>query len=563
MTLFMSNDTPLLELPIVSLDLETTGLDVVTDRIVQIGMIGVSVGQSELKPVLDSLVNPGIPIPPLSTDIHGITDEDVIGAPPFADISGAITETINTHLVIGHHITYDIAILRHETARTGLDWVEPSSLDLALLAAALEPGLSDHGLDSVADWLSVPISGRHTAMGDSRAVADIFLKLLPLLRQRDVMSLGDARKLLSTREDLLAREQTAGWRTAASRPRESLPNEFRERFRRLREIKNAQVDQVHSDLHDGIPACDIQKRISEINFNLHQEAIGLCVRDELDSGRGGPPVAFEAIMIGSGSRLESLLYPDQDNGFILADVADSDLDAIDRWFEALAKKMTEALAEIGFRYCPGWVMATNPRWRKTLGGFQQQTAEWISVAQGDALHYCNIFLDFKHFHGSGSLANSLREFAVEQARNSRFLSRLYDLHKNHTGALGWFNKIHTDPTPGPNQGKIDLKTAGTLPVVSAIRLLSLHSGVRAESTLERIEQLHKLGVLEKAEELLSAYSLIVCFLLRQQVADHQAGLTMGNHIPPNALNGDERSQLVDALKLIHHFCKRVGKIVRQ
>ena len=558
----LDSNSSLLDLPIVSLDLETTGLDVVSDRIVQIGMIEVSLNEPKLTPVLDSLINPGIAIPPLSTDIHKITDEDVIDAPTFADFSDQIHELADTHLIIGHHVAFDIAILRHESARLGLEWTEPRALDVALIAAALEPGLSDIRLDSVAEWLGVSISGRHTAVGDSRAAAEIFLKLLPVLSQRNVVTLGDARALLFKSKDIIASERVAGWHTAASRTRDVLPKEFQERFKKLREIKDAQVDQVHEDLLKGVPATDIQKHISETNLNLHHEAIGLCIRDEFDSGRGDPPVKFEAILIGSSSRFESLLYPDQDNGFIIENVPESNWDAVDRWFEALAKKLTEALAEIGFRYCPGWVMATNPRWRKTLEGFQQQTEEWISVAQGDALHYCNIFLDFKHYYGSGSLSHALREFSIDQARNKRFLRKLYNLHKEHTGALGWLNRIRTDPNPGPDRGKIDLKTGGTMPVVTAIRLLALYSGVRAESTCERIEQLQKLGVIEEADRLLSAYSDIVRFLLRQQVADHQAGLTMSNYIPPGALNRNEKSQLVAALKEVRKICKRAGKIVQ-
>ena len=557
----IDRNTSLLALPIVSLDLETTGLDVVTDRIVQIGALEVSFQQSRLTPILDSLVNPGIPIPPLSTDFHGINDNDVVTAPSFSDLSLKVMALLNNNLIIGHHIAFDIAILRHEIARLGLDWVEPMSLDVALLTAALEPELPNTSLDSVAEWLGISVSDRHTAIGDSRAAAEIYLKLLPLLNEREIITLGDARKFLRARRDLIAREQVAGWHTAAARPRESLPEEFQERFKRLREIKEAQIDLVHTDLCKGTPANEIQKKISETNLELHQEAIGLCLRDEIDSGGGEPPVDFEAIIIGSSSRLESLLYPDQDNGFIIEDVPETDWDVVDKWFESLAKKMTEALAEIGFWYCPGWIMATNPRWRKTLQGFQEQTADWIAVAEGDALHYCNIFLDFRHFHGTGMLSKKLQEFALERARNPHFLNRLYEVHKNQTGSLGWFNKIRTDPNPGPNKGKIDLKSGGTMPIVTSIRLVSLQQGLQAQSTCDRIRQLHHLGVIERADELLSAYSLIVSFLLRQQVADFRAGSVMGNHIPPNALTRSETIELAHALKEVRKLCQQVGGIL--
>ena len=499
----------------------------------------------------------------ISTDFHGITDRDVIAAPSFSDISHKVVELLNKNLIIGHHIAFDIAILRHEIARLGIDWIEPQSLDLALLAAALEPRLPDRGLDSVAEWLGISITGRHTAIGDSRTAAEIYLKLLPRLHERDITTLGTARKFLLNRKDLIAREQTAGWHTAAARPRESLPQEFQERFKRLREIKEAQVDQVHEALLKGVPASDIQKSISETNLELHQEAIGLCLRDELDSGRGEPPANFEAIIIGSSSRLESLLHPDQDNGFIIENVPEAEWDAVDKWFESLAKKMTEALAEIGFWYCPGWIMATNPRWRKTLHGFQEQLTEWVEIAEGDALHYCNIFLDFRPFHGTGSLSQELGDFSNDCAGNKRFLTRLYGAHKKQTGSLGWLNRIRTDPNPGPDKGKIDLKTGGTMPVVTSVRLLSLLHNIPAQSTCDRIKQLQKAGVINNSDEVLVAYSLIVSFLLRQQVEDFRAGLKMGSHVPPTALSSSETSDLINALKEVRNLCKLVDRIFSQ
>ena len=554
-------NTPLDEFPILSLDLETTGLDVVNDRIVQIGAFSMQGVRRESLPVLDCLINPGVPIPAASTRIHGITDADVADSVAFNEIVSDLVNALEGRVVIGHHIEFDLAVLRHEAARAQLDWRDPPCLDLAMLAAALAPELPDHGMESVASWLGITVKGRHTAIGDSLAAADIFARLLPLLHERDVRSLEAATALVATRDDMIVQAHRAGWHSRPTRAQSPRDSSSQQQLQNFAEVKNAQARDAQQRLDDGESAVDVQTHISAVNIDLHRGVLELCLREVAAEGHGEPPVEFDALIIGSGSRFESLLHPDQDNGFLLADVAASNVRAVDRWFEALATKMTEALATVGFYKCPGWVMATNPRWRKTLEGFKQQTIEWIESAEGDDLHYCNIFLDFRSFYGPGDLTTTLHNLVSDRARDRRFLARLYDIHKHHTGALGWFGRLITDPNPGPNQGKIDLKTAGTLPIVTAVRLLALHHGIRAHSTRDRIAALDSAGYLNEASDVLSAYSHIVFLLLRQQIKDRLADAPVGNHVPPDTFNRDERIRLVDTYKVIRRFCTRVRNTI--
>lgn len=557
------SDAPLANLPMLSLDLETTGLDVAADRIVQIGAFAMRGAHCDSHPTLDCFVDPGIPISLAATRIHGIVDADVSGAATFSACVDDLEKAIAGRIVVGHHIGFDLAVLRHEAARMKHEWRNPPALDVALIAAALEPGLPDHGMESVAVWLGITIADRHTATGDSRVAAEIFARLLPLLHARDIYTLGAARSLIASRNDLIQQELRAGWCHTPLMPTAHDTCTLQQQLDCWREQKNGQVEEARKDLDDGVTPLEVKARINSTNFSLHRKVLDLCLRESLVQGLGDPPVEFDAIIIGSGGRYESLLYPDQDNGFILADTTDTDFDAVDQWFAGLAEKMVDALATVGFYRCPGWVMATNPRWRKTLGGFKNQLSGWIDSARGDALHYCNIALDFSAFHGAGKLTESLHRFVVEKAASPRFLSRLHNIHKEHRGALGWFGRIHTDPNPGPNQGKIDLKTGGIMPIVTSVRLLALLHGVQRQTTIDRIQALSDRGVLEHADEVIAAYNHFVYLLLRQQIDDYQAGVTMGNHVPPQALNQTDRGQLVLALKVTRQFCDRVGKAVGQ
>ena len=201
----LPSSTALAALPALALDLETTGLDVRTDRIVQAAAVTLVGPRIAAEPGLNRLVDPGVPIPAESTRIHGIDAATVAGAPRFAEIAPALRALLEGRAVVGHNIAFDLAILRHEAARANLPWRDPPALDVALLYGALEPSLADLRLESLAERLGVPVIGRHTALGDALLSGEIFLKLLPLLAERGIATLGEA--LEAPRETYYARLQ--------------------------------------------------------------------------------------------------------------------------------------------------------------------------------------------------------------------------------------------------------------------------------------------------------------------------------------------------------------------
>ncbi len=203
--------TPLVSLPVLVLDMEATGLDVRNDRVVQVAGIALSGAETEPGPPLDLLVDPGVPIPPTATRVHGIGDADVAGAGPFADAAARLDRMLAGRVVIGHHVGYDLGLLRFEYGRSGLAWHEPPRLDVAMLFGALHPEIPELSLETVAANLDVTVDGRHNALGDCRAAADIWARLLPLLRKADVRTLGEAQVLAERRSDLLMHQMQMGW----------------------------------------------------------------------------------------------------------------------------------------------------------------------------------------------------------------------------------------------------------------------------------------------------------------------------------------------------------------
>ena len=205
------NHTPLMALPAVVLDLETTGLDVRTDRVIQLGVVSVPRAGKEPKTLIDQLINPEIPIPAVSTEIHHIKDNDVAAAPFFSDVANNLCKVIKNRVVIGQHIAFDLAILKREFARYNLVWHEPISLDVSLLVGALQPALFDVSMESVCTFLGVNITDRHTAIGDCLAAMHCWQKIIPLLQEKNVRTLGEAIAFANQRQDLLLRQMESGW----------------------------------------------------------------------------------------------------------------------------------------------------------------------------------------------------------------------------------------------------------------------------------------------------------------------------------------------------------------
>lgn len=242
--------TPLAGLSVLVLDLETTGLDVARDRIVQVGALAMQGASIAEAPRMDQRIAPGIPIPAQASAIHGLRDEDVADAPAFADILPTLKQLLAGRVVVGHHIGFDLAVLRHETARAGIAWTDPPALDVAMLMGALEPSLPDLDLETVAQNLGVDIEGRHDAMGDCLSTAHSFAQLLPRLRQAEVRTLGEAWSFMARRDDLVLQQARAGWHTQpgqrAPRPAQGPRLDAFVFERRLRDLMSTPATQIEA-----------------------------------------------------------------------------------------------------------------------------------------------------------------------------------------------------------------------------------------------------------------------------------------------------------------------------
>ncbi|MCS6877380.1 MAG: DUF294 nucleotidyltransferase-like domain-containing protein [Geminicoccaceae bacterium] len=328
----------------------------------------------------------------------------------------------------------------------------------------------------------------------------------------------------------------------------------------LAQVKAAEVELARRLLADEVPAPEIQALVSDLNNDLYRRVLRLVTAELESDGWGAAPVPFAAIVMGSGGRRESFLFPDQDNGFVLADYPDEAHAAIDPWFIECAERMTRALDRLGFRLCKGGVMATNPLWRKSISQWKAQVAGWMRKKHEAMLLFCDIFFDFLPVWGERRLAEDLRAFVTETApKNPLFLREMFGIQADHRAGIGLFNRFITERQDPEHKGHINLKLMGTLPLAEAVRLWALRHGVAETGTLARIQALHAMDKLseDEADRLRAAFVFITGLQLRQQIADYDAGRPVGNFVDPKSLTDRERETLKDAFRAINDFRARL------
>lgn len=267
---------------------------------------------------------------------------------------------------------------------------------------------------------------------------------------------------------------------------------------------------------------------------------------------GPPPVPYSFLALGSMARNEQLIVTDQDNAIILHN--DYREDRHGRYFEELARFVSDGLAECGYPYCSGNIMATNPAYRVSLDEWKQQFSDWIEKPQPKALLNSCIFFDLDSVWGEDKLAEELRQFVADKAPKHRaFLASMARNALNRTPPLGFFKEFVLEQD-GKHRNSINLKRRGTAPLTDAIRVHALAVGSKAQNSFERIEDIKQAGLLPsgKAQDLSDALEYLAIVRARHQALAIQAGEEPDNNVQPEMLSSFERRNLKEAFRVLHN-----------
>lgn len=165
------------DVPIVFLDLETTGLSPEAGHeILEIGAVRTKGGEE--RGYLESLVRPSKPIPPESSKIHGITDLFVMGAPTVDMVLNDLLTFIGDAVVIAHNAPFDLGFVSLALEAISTKLPNNPVIDTVLLSRRLHPGSPSHKLDTLKKTYGVTAERAHRALDDTRALAKVFAKMV-------------------------------------------------------------------------------------------------------------------------------------------------------------------------------------------------------------------------------------------------------------------------------------------------------------------------------------------------------------------------------------------------
>jgi DNA polymerase-3 subunit epsilon len=158
------------EIPFVAFDTETTGLQV-SDRLVEIG--AVRFRGDVVEGEWSALVDPGGPIPPAATAVHGIRDEDVKNHPAAVDVLPSFLDFIEGAALVAHNAPFDVRVLSLELLRAGLVLPDNPVLDTCAIPRRLRLNVPNHRLGTLAGAFGVPQGRAHRALEDARVARDL------------------------------------------------------------------------------------------------------------------------------------------------------------------------------------------------------------------------------------------------------------------------------------------------------------------------------------------------------------------------------------------------------
>lgn len=692
----LSPGANLLTVPAVAIDTETTGLDPRQARIIELAAVRLHRGHIVKDETFSALVNPGIAVPEASRRIHGIATEDLADAPEFGEVGRSFSAFAGHRLIIGYALGFDLAMLEREFSRAGLPWQAPRALDLRHLARLAMPEYAEHSLEGLAGRLGIAVNDRHRALPDAKLAARIYLRLVPLLRERNIRLLGEAEAAGRKLAPRAVEEAAAGWHSLE--PPATDPTLLRidsypyrhiaadimasppatvTRGQSLREVlavlAQSQISSIFvrpdgPDTRWGIiterdalraiaadpqtalerPAADIAsfplKTVQENDFVYRaisrmnrwgfrhlgvadedgnivgalsardllrqraQDAVALgdaieearsaralgeawsrltlvadaLVREEVDvrdiaavisgelrdltrraakiaedefraAGKGSPPCPYCYLVLGSGGRGESLLALDQDNAIVFAEGEPGGEE--DKWFAALAERVSAILNAAGVPLCAGGVMASKDGWRMSLAHWRHRVKSWMGRLDPEDLLSVDIFFDAAPVHGDLALGRSLLEESRHAAAQAPDLTKFLALRaSSFQSPLGWFGRLRGQ------EGRVDLKLGGLMPLFSTARVLALQNGIAERATPARLEAARDRGVIdpELTSALIAAHRTLLDAILAQQLRDIRRGVPLSNRVVPTELQAEQRDRLRWALKQVPDVANALG-----
>ncbi|NEX19314.1 cyclic nucleotide-binding/CBS domain-containing protein [Thiorhodococcus mannitoliphagus] len=310
--------------------------------------------------------------------------------------------------------------------------------------------------------------------------------------------------------------------------------------------------QVHL-VTGGATASHVGQAVSAITDAITQRLIELA-----EAEFGSPPVPYAWVVGGSQARREQSSHSDQDNALVISDQMKPDDEP---YFATLAKFVNDGLNACSFVYCPGDVMAMNPKWRQPLRIWNKYFTNWILKPEPMALMLSSVFFDLRPLHDPADLFTELQERVLNQSRANRiFIAYMAANAVKNRPPLGFFRNIVLIHG-GDHDHTFDIKHRGIVPIIDLARVYALTAGIAETNTIERLQAAAERGALSKdgAANLVDALEFIGTLRIRHQAGQLRQGQKADNFLSPDELSPLERGHLKEAFLLINTMQESMGQ----
>jgi len=173
-------------------DIETTGLNSHTNKIIEIGAVKIKAGR-----IIDrysQLINPGISIPHHITEITSITNEQVANQPKIDEVIGKFVDFIGDAVLVAHNAPFDMGFIKRDIKEYLNIDLENSVIDTLQMARDLFPDFKKYGLGDLNKSLGLALEKHHRAVDDSQATANMFIIFLEKYKEKGIEYLKDINK---------------------------------------------------------------------------------------------------------------------------------------------------------------------------------------------------------------------------------------------------------------------------------------------------------------------------------------------------------------------------------
>ncbi|WP_028295479.1 DUF294 nucleotidyltransferase-like domain-containing protein [Olivibacter sitiensis] len=303
-------------------------------------------------------------------------------------------------------------------------------------------------------------------------------------------------------------------------------------------------------LQEEVKVSIINELITTISDTIAQNIIELVLKE-----LGEAPVRFVFMVLGSEGRREQTLKTDQDNAIIYEDVEAGKRNGVREYFLQFGQKVSDMLHEVGFVYCTGGYMASNPKWTHSLSHWKQNYYTWMEESQPKTAIQFSTFFDCRYLYGNRMLMEELKEYLDRKLQEplDKFFVYLAKNALQYEPPSSLFGSIKTMRVD--NRDVFDIKKTMT-PIVDLVRLYALRNRVFRENTGERMEVLRDMGVFDdgRYKELYQAYYFLMSMRLNKQVTQIiEQKVPPDNYMDIKDITKIEKVTLKEIFKSIENF----------